>query len=54
VLGSINMIWGPKQRSRQLIANLSFFAALLTLIALYGAITAIFFFHVDIGSKLAL
>jgi len=53
VLGSINMVRGPKQRSRHLVANLAFFAALLTLIGLYGAVAAIFLFDVDIGSKLA-
>jgi hypothetical protein len=52
VLGSINMIWVPRQRFRRRLANFTFAIALVLLIGAYAAIMAVFFFEIDLPSKL--
>jgi hypothetical protein len=52
VLGSINMIWVPRQRFRRRLANFAFAIALILLIGAYAAIMAVFFFEIDLPSKL--
>jgi polysaccharide chain length determinant protein (PEP-CTERM system associated) len=52
VLGSINMIWVPRQRIRKRLANFTFAIALVLLIGAYAAIMAVFFFEIDLPSKL--
>jgi len=52
VLGSINMIWVPRQRFRRRMANFTFAIALTLLIGAYAAIMAVFFFEIDLPSKL--
>ncbi len=52
VLGSINMIWVPRQRMRKRFANLAFAVFLVGLIVAYAAIVSVFFFEVDLMARL--
>jgi len=52
VIGSVNMIWVPQQRLRKRIANLGFLLGFLALVGAYAMVLAIFFFDVDVMSRL--
>ena len=52
VLGSINLITGPRQRARKRLSNVAFSGGLLLLIASYAAVLTVFFLDVDVASKL--
>ncbi|MGB5834343.1 MAG: hypothetical protein WBG92_20485, partial [Thiohalocapsa sp.] len=52
VLGSINMIWVPHQRTRKHLGNFAFFGSLVILLGAYAAIMAVFFFNINLPSKL--
>ncbi|HBG95299.1 MAG TPA: chain-length determining protein [Chromatiaceae bacterium] len=52
VLGSINMIWVSRQRMRKRLSNLAFTAVLLVFLGAYSMIIAVFFFDIDLPSKL--
>jgi polysaccharide chain length determinant protein (PEP-CTERM system associated) len=52
VLGSINMLWVPRQQRRKRFANVAFAVLLAGLIAAYAAIVAVFFFEVDLMARL--
>jgi polysaccharide chain length determinant protein (PEP-CTERM system associated) len=52
VLGSINMLWVPREQRRKRLWNIAFVLGFLVLICAYAAIMAVFFFDVDVASKL--
>lgn len=52
VLGSINMIWVPRQRLRRRLENVMFTLSLVLLLGAYATVLAVFFFEIDLASKL--
>ena len=52
VLGSINLVWVPRQRIRKRLGNFAFFFFLMLLLGSYAIMLAVFFLHIDLPSKL--
>jgi polysaccharide chain length determinant protein (PEP-CTERM system associated) len=52
VIGSVNMIWVPQQRFRKRLADVVFTFGVLSLVAAYAAVLAVFMFDIDVVSRL--
>lgn len=52
VLGSVNMVWIPRQKAKRALGNFLFLMGVIILIGSYASVIAVFFFEIDIMSKL--
>jgi len=54
VLGSVNMVWTPKQKRRRRVSNIAFSVGFFGLIGAFGLVLAVFYLNVDVLSQISL